>query len=308
MFGLGLAWPKPRFDVLGKTVLDRLTGLVWPRDANIAEYPSTWPEALEHVASMNRKQALGFADWRLPNRRELLSLVDYQTQKPPLPADHPFQNIVLGWYWTSTTAAIHPGYAWYVHMEGARTFYGRKDQFFMTWPVRGGDPSRLWQTGQDACFDVQGRPIPCNGTGQDGDVRFGRAWPIPRFETRGEVVRDRLSGLSWLARADLTLTRVSWQQALDAVLELRSQKVGGVSNWRLPNILELESLVDCSAHNPALPAGHPFSAVQEAYWSATTSFFETNWAWVLYVHKGALGVGFKTKPVFAVWPVAGPCG
>jgi hypothetical protein len=304
-FRLGAAWPNPRFVVQGETALDRLTGLVWPRNAGLAEFPLTWPEALEHVHQMNREQALGFADWRLPNRRELLSLIDYQTRKPPLPADHPFHNVVLGWYWTSTTAAIHPGYAWYVHMEGARTFYGRKDQFSMVWPVRGGDASRLWQTGQHACFDVHGRQIPCAGTGQDGDVLFGAPWPEPRFEPHGEVVLDRLTGLSWLARADLVRKQVSWQQALDAVLELRKQKTGGTSDWRLPNILELESLVDCSAHNPALPAGHPFSAVQEAYWSSTTSFFETDWAWVLYLHKGALGVGFKPKPVFAVWPVSG---
>ena len=37
---------------------------------------------------------------------------------------------------------------------------------------------------------------------------------------------------------------------------------GGTYSWRLPNINELESLVDCSAHSPALPHGHPFRDVQ----------------------------------------------
>ncbi len=303
---LGAAWPEPRFAHQGDVVLDRLTGLLWTRNANLAEFPLTWPEALKQVAEMNVKRVFGHADWRLPNRRELLSLIDYQAKKPALPAGHPFENVVLGWYWTSTNAAINPGYAWYVHLEGARTFYGRKDQYYLAWLVRGGDASRLWQTGQTACFNARGGKIPCSGTGQDGEIRFGAPWPKPRFELRGNVVQDRLTGLVWHARANLTGGPVSWTGALDSMRALVDQGLHQGLSWRLPNILELESLVDCSAHNPALPAGHPFAKVQEAYWSSTTSFFETDWAWVLYLHKGALGVGFKPKPEFAVWPVAGP--
>lgn len=301
----GRSWPKPRFDIHARTAVDRLTGLVWPLDANPAEFPLTWSEALAHVADRNQAQALGHADWRLPNRRELLSLIDYQAKKPALPADHPFRNVVFGWYWTSTSAAIHPGYAWYVHLEGARTFYGRKDQYFLTWPVRGGDPTRLWQTGQTTCHDTRGNIISCPETGQDGAIRFGATWPLPRFEQQAKTVVDRLTGLIWSAQANLTPEPVSWQQALDAVHAMRMRQEGGRNDWRLPNILELESLVDCSMHSPALPPEHVFSQVREAYWSSTTSCFETDWAWVLYMHKGALGVGFKTKPVFAVWPVAG---
>jgi hypothetical protein len=304
--GLGAIWPKPRFDLQGEVVLDRLTGLLWTRDANLAEIPLMWSEALKYVADMNVKHAFGHADWRLPNRRELLSLIDYQAKKPALSPEHPFENVVLSWYWTSTSAAINPGYAWYVHLEGARTFYGRKDQYYLTWPVRGKDASRLWRTGQTVCFDSQGGRIPCSGTGQDGDIRFGTPWPEPRFALRAGLVHDRLTRLTWYARADLTGGSVSWGTALDNIRMLKDQGHHQGLNWRLPNILELESLVDCSTHNPALPAGHQFSAVQEAYWSSTTSFFETNWAWVLYLHKGALGVGFKPKPEFAVWPVAGP--
>lgn len=302
---LGNAWPDPRFEIHTQTALDRRTNLVWPRNANLFDYPVTWPEALELIEHMNHEQALGFADWRLPNRGEMLSLIDYQTKKPPLPKGHPFHGVILNWYWTSTSAAIHPGYAWHVHMEGARTFYGRKDQYALTWPVRGGKPDRLRQTGQAACYDTQGRMVPCSGTGQDGEFRFGLPWPAPRFEVHGKVAHDRLTGLFWMTKANVAEESMSWQQALSLVEGLRNRRAGKRADWRVPNILELESLVDCSAHNPALPTGHPFFEVQEAYWSSTTSFFETDWAWVLYLHKGALGVGFKAKREFAVWPVAG---
>jgi len=73
--------------------------------------------------------------------------------------------------------------------------------------------------------------------------------------------------------------------------------------WRLPNINELESLVDASRDSPALPEGHPFKNAREAYWSSTTSFYETDWAYCLYLHKGAVGVGHKPGAEFSVWAV-----
>ena len=93
-----------------------------------------------------------------------------------------------------------------------------------------------------------------------------------------------------------------WRQALAAVAELNHE--GTRIIWRLPTINELEALVDCSAHSPALPAGHPFTDVQDIYWSSTTSLFELDWAWALYLQKGATGVGQKRFARFSVWAVA----
>lgn len=303
--GYGMPWPAPRFTVEGEAVVDRLTGLVWSRNANPAEFPLTWAEALATVARFNAEAYAGFADWRLPNRRELRSLLSFAAKKPALPADHPFANVFLGWYWSSTSAAIDPAYAWYVHLEGARMFYGRKDQYYLLWPVRGGDSSRLLATGQNRCYDGAGMETPCRGSGQDGDFRLGRELPVRRFEAEGKWVRDLLTGLIWQKKANLTGGPVNWQEALDAVATLNADPGAGRYDWRLPNINELEALVDCACHSPALPGGHPFEDVQEVYWSSTTSFFETDWAWALYLHKGATGVGHKPGPAFHVWPVAG---
>ena len=71
----------------------------------------------------------------------------------------------------------------------------------------------------------------------------------------------------------------------------------------LSNINELESLVDCSRHHPALPAEHEFTHVRKAYWSSTTSMFEPDWAWGLYLSTGAVGVGEKEGSHFHVWAV-----
>ncbi|EFL51432.1 protein of unknown function DUF1566 [Solidesulfovibrio fructosivorans JJ]] len=256
-----------------------------------------WAEALAFAAGWARDGRFGRTDWRLPNRRELRSLLSYGAARPALPPGHPFQNVFLGWYWTSTTAAPAPGYAWYVHMEGGRMFYGRKDQDCLCWPVAG--ETLLPRTGQTRCFDGAGEGITCAGTGQDGELLRGTLWPTPRFETRDANVLDRLTGLLWARAADAAKGTVSWAEALDIA-------AASGEGWRLPNINELESLVDAGSAFPALPAGHPFTHVGEAYWSSTTSAFEKNWAHALYLHKGAVGVGFKSGWDFLVWPVCGP--
>jgi Protein of unknown function (DUF1566) len=192
-FRKGVPWPVPRFEPETDIVLDRLTGLIWARNANISEFPVTWQEAVDYVTAMNRTHALGFPDWRLPNRRQLRSIMSHQTRMPALPEGHFFRNVFSGWYWTSTTAAINTSYAWYVHMEGARMFYGNKEQYFLLWPVRGNGYGVIPATGQTRCYDMNGMHIPCNGTGQDGNYLFGRSWPSPRFEVTGDVVIDRLT-------------------------------------------------------------------------------------------------------------------
>ena len=57
---MGVAWPNPRFTnpdgttpVTGVVVLDRLTGLMWTKDANLPSGAVTWPAALSYVATMN---------------------------------------------------------------------------------------------------------------------------------------------------------------------------------------------------------------------------------------------------------------
>lgn len=303
-FRTGIPWPAERFTVKGEMVQDNLTGLLWLKNANPAEFPVTWQEALNYIGGMNRDRVEGHGDWRLPNRRELRSLMAYETRKPALPAGHPFDNVFLGWYWTSTTSAMHTGYAWYIHMEGARMFFGRKDQYYLFWPVCGRAKNIIGATGQKLCYDSEGREVACRGTGQDGELTRGKSWPVPRFVAERNRVRDKLTGLYWLQDADVSGVTMAWEEALDYIKNLAEPLPQNTGCWRLPTINELESLVDCSRHTPALPAGHPFLKVRDVYWSSTTSYFETDWAWALYLNKGATGVGFKEDKGFHLWPVA----
>ena len=116
---------------------------------------------------------------------------------------------------------------------------------------------------------------------------------------------DLLTGLHWMRTARCGPSPLRWEDALAAAAANDRRRFGGIGGWRLPNIRELESLIDLTRHSPALPAGHPFEDVPEACWSSTTSVYEPRYAWVLYLRDGAVGVGFKQEPTFDAWAVAG---
>lgn len=299
-FTTGRRWTQSRFVPDGENIVhDTATNLYWTLDANVLLYPLTWMDGLKAIDEMNEEKTFGRDDWRLPNRREMRSLINHGARKPALPVHHPFKNVFLGWYWTSTTAAIAKSYAWYVHMEGGRMFYGRKDSYYLIWPVCG-KSELLPCTGQFNCYDERGNDIACDNSGQDGELMQGVSWPKPRFELDTDGFCDNLTKLIWYPQASINNNPSSWEDALTSV-KLLARKTG--KPWRLPTINELESIVDASCHTPALPDDHSFTAVKEAYWSSTTSYFETDWAYVLYLHKGAVGVGYKPGKDFAVWPV-----
>jgi len=294
-------WPEPRFEALeDNLIVDQLTQLVWPRNGCLAQDILNWQEGLEWLDEINQRALFGLNDWRLPNRRELRSLIDHSRKEPALPGDHLFENVANDWYWTSTTAAVNPRYAWYLHMGGGRMFYGNKSEYHWVWPVSG-ENSRIPRTGVELCFDQNGDTMPCrDGSGQDGAILSGVKWPEPRFVVVSGGILDTLTGLIWHPDGQLVDTPVCWSEALKSV-EIHSLNTG--QPYRLPTINELESLVDASHHSPALPARHPFTDLREAYWSSTTSGYETDWAYVLYLQKGAVGVGYKTNNDFHVWPV-----
>jgi hypothetical protein len=256
---------------------------------------------------MNERRVFGRADWRLPNRRELFSLVGHGRINPALDENHPFHNVFPGYYWTSTTCARTPDQAWYIHLGGARVHKGMKHGSYLLWPVGGsGDHGRcLLRTGQKLCYDETGRSTGCEGSGQDGEMWQGADFPVRRFEARDEAVYDNMTGLTWSENADLASGAVDWSDALKTAAILNEKKSGGFADWRLPNIRELESLVDMGAHSPALCQGHPFENVWPFYWSSTTSVYETSYAWALYTRDGYVGVGQKSQAGFHVWAVRG---
>src|SRR3990167_6921927 len=160
--------------------------------------------------------------------------------------------------------------------------------------------AQLWETGQTTCYNSSGTVIACPGTGQDGEIRAGVAWPTPRFTVSGDCVTDNLTGLMWTKNANLPGTSKTWQQAIDYANGL---SLCGYTDWRLPNRKELHSLTDFSRYNPALPSGHPFLNVQSCcYWSATSFASYTDDAWIVSMWDGYVYFNVKSRRNY-VWPV-----
>jgi hypothetical protein len=140
-------------------------------------------------------------------------------------------------------------------------------------------PAELPQSGQTTCYDASGNQIACTGTGEDGALQEGVAWPSPRFTDNGdETITDNLTGLMWTQNANAPGSACTpgvektWQDALNYVACLNTNSYLGYSDWRLPNVVELESLVDPGQVSIASWLNtQGFSNVQAGYyWSSTT--------------------------------------
>jgi hypothetical protein len=140
----GVAWPSPRFTDNGDgTVTDNLTKLIWLKNANCNGLMS-WANALTWVNGL-ASGSCGLTDssiagqWRLPNREEMLSLIDSSRYYPALPSGHPFSNVASNYYWLSTTYAGNETTAWSLHLgPGSMTYGGKAAYTDRAWPVRGG--------------------------------------------------------------------------------------------------------------------------------------------------------------------------
>ena len=125
------------------TVTDNLTGLIWLKNANCFG-ERTWSIASDYCAGLGNGQCeltddSNAGDWRLPDIRELQSLVDYDNYEPALPSGHPFTGAKHNYYWSSKSYVGRPGYAWFVHMGHGYVGVVYKDHDYYLWPVRDDD-------------------------------------------------------------------------------------------------------------------------------------------------------------------------
>jgi len=174
------------------TVTDRATGLMWAMADSKAGMD--WEEALAWVREKNAENYLGHHDWRLPNAKELQSIVDYSRcpDATSSPAIDPLfdctaitnEGGALDWpcYWSSTTHLDGP-----VRMQGSAAVYiafGRALGWMQFPPLAG--PYHL--------LDVHGagaqRSDPKTGDSKDFPHGRGPQGDIVRIENYVRCVRD----------------------------------------------------------------------------------------------------------------------
>jgi hypothetical protein len=314
----GVASPSPRFTDNGDgTVTDNLTGLMWKKDTSTSRMGNTAIEYANNLSLGSSGCGSSYTDWRLPNIKELQSLIDFGNFDPALPTGHPFINYSTASYsyWSSTAYTSNTDYVHVVSLLSATNSNKDKTSFssYRVWPVRSGNyaesPAPVAKTGQTLCYSDNRTEISCAGTGQDGEYQKGVASPSPRFTDNGDgTVTDNLTGLMWAKDVNLFGPRI-WSNALTDVnnLSLGSSGCGSsYTDWRLPNIKELQSLIDFGNYGPALPPGHPFInylPTSTKYWSSTTYDLQRpELAFYVNLYSGGITAYFKLEDYLA-WPV-----
>lgn len=136
----GFVWPDPRFtDHRDGTITDNLTGLMWvqaPHDLDGNSEYQTWNNAIDYCNGLTHA---GHSDWRLPNVREIQSLIDYGRYEPALPSEHPFTGIQSSGYWSGSTNMGTTEAAWSVVTSFGYVASLNKTRFNYVWPVRAGE-------------------------------------------------------------------------------------------------------------------------------------------------------------------------
>ncbi len=132
------------------------------------------------------------------------------------------------------------------------------------------------QTGQVKSYDADGNVVTDGSIKDDGYYQAG----VTRSYSRdGDIVIDNTTGLQW---QDNETIQKSWDVAGTYCVDF---SLGDHNNWRLPNIKELETIVDDGKHDPSATE-NIFQHISLYYWSATTSANSASDAWYVGFDNG----------------------
>ncbi len=196
----------------------------------------------------------GFSDWRLPSEKELGSLIDYSISNPG--------------------PMIRTAY-----------FPNAKKTYYWSATESAADLSQAW----NVLFSDGLENYFSKGSSYNLRCVRGGVSDVNDFHDNGNgTVTDSSTGLMWQQDTGGPAT---WSSA---VSYCESLVLGGVGDWRLPNIKELASLTDYSIF---------YSADNTTYWSSTSYTPQPDNAWgaffrdgrIAYYNKG--NMGFFTRCV-----------
>lgn len=136
--------PDSRFTANGAgTVTDRATGLIWKQCAeglSGADCLTGSATAFSWLQALQQAETSVFAGsslWRLPNKKELASLVEQRCYDPAINARF-FPNTPSSWFWSSSPYAGSAYGAWYVYFGDGGVNLSFKDNAIYVRLVRGG--------------------------------------------------------------------------------------------------------------------------------------------------------------------------
>jgi len=103
------------------------------------------------------------------------------------------------------------------------------------------------------------------------------------------TVTDNNTGLTWQQGEGGLKT---WE---DAISYCEGLSLAGYTDWRLPNIKEIESITDYTLYNPVIDTNF-FPDVETLwYWSSTIDAGLSSAAWYVYFNNGYVYNNLKTN-------------
>ncbi len=126
------------------TVVDKKTALIWMRCA----LGQTWnngictdsPQGYNWQSALQNAESVVFAgesDWRLPNQKELQTLVESRCYSPAINLTA-FPNATSELFWSSSPIANSSGDVWFIYFSTGHSYWGSKDNNYYVRLVRGG--------------------------------------------------------------------------------------------------------------------------------------------------------------------------
>ena len=239
------------------TITDNNTLLMWQKTDG-------GEMTIENAATFCDNLALaGFTDWRLPTGIELFSINHYNCQHPALDTSL-FTKTQAEYWWTSNIRADDPTKIWVVNAGGGIGAHPKTETI---------------SAGGTKYFHVRA-------------VRnlVSRQVPATRFVDNGNgTIADNFTGLTWQKiNSPNTMT---WEEAL---VYANTLSLAGKTDWRLPNVKELQSLNDVSLSKPSFDNNFFTNVLSGNFWSSTTLLQSTTKAWDINVEYGIISYQEKT--------------
>ena len=239
------------------TTTDNITGLMWQK--------TDGGEILfDNAANYCKSLSLGgHNDWRLPASQELFDINNFDNVNPALNTNY-FTKTLAEYWWTSDLRADEANYVWVVNAGGG---------------IGAHPKSETISAGGTKKFHVRA-------------VRtlVARTIPSIHFEDNGDgTVTDNYTGLIWQKMQ--SSTPLSWEEALNYAMGL---SLTGRTDWRVPNIKELQSLNDEKLVKPSFNKNYFPNVLSGNFWSSTSQVNATTRAWDINVDYGIVSYSDKT--------------
>ncbi len=258
------------------TVTDAKTGLTWMRCAMGMTWTGNTCTGEVSTYTFGQANALtgtvtfaGQSDWRMPNIRELQTIVDRSVYNPAIDSaafpNTPSASFSSASFWSDSPGAQKPSqYAWFVHFGSGYARNAVRGESFAVRLVRGGQSL-------GSLLSIM-RPTSDYVDHGDGTVTH-----TPTHLTWKRCAEGRVWTGSTCDGVANTYS-FNWANALTGTTTF-----AGSSDWRLPTEDELLSLVDYSIAIPAINTNifpnTPFATSSMFFWSSSPDAYDASQAW-----------------------------